>query len=178
MGGAGSGTGEWGWKMKSPIIGIILALTLTGSAVALPARDATYFCNVKAAGGLRYDEQTKVWRSANFKPGNSFVLKLKFVASRTQKSWNDKDEPVNDFSVTLTEEGSNSEKKCYNSRTFKEIITISSINYINCNSSITEYTFNLESNRFLAAYLVGYVGGDDNNDDTPSISGGTCTKIN
>jgi hypothetical protein len=40
-----------------------------------------------------------------------------------------------------------------------------------------DYQFNLRTNRFLGAYLEGYVDGKDNNDDTPFVSGGTCSKI-
>ena len=37
-----------------------------------------------------------------------------------------------------------------------------------------DYRFNLENNRFL---LFGYFDGADNNENTPAVTGGTCTKI-
>ena len=43
--------------------------------------------------------------------------------------------------------------------------------------SLPSYQFNLTNNRFLSIYDFGYIDGRDNNDETPSVSGGTCTKI-
>jgi hypothetical protein len=46
-----------------------------------------------------------------------------------------------------------------------------------CSASLKDYVFNLKQGRFLAVYAVGYVNGFDNNDNTPAIDGGRCTKI-
>jgi len=39
------------------------------------------------------------------------------------------------------------------------------------------YVFNPFTNRFFHIYTAGYISGLDNNDDTPYMAGGTCTKI-
>ena len=43
--------------------------------------------------------------------------------------------------------------------------------------NIEEIAFSRTTMRFRAVYLVGYIDGKDNNDDTPSIKIGTCTKL-
>ena len=40
-----------------------------------------------------------------------------------------------------------------------------------------DYVFSLKTNRFLSIYSIGYMDGEDSNENTPSVSGGTCTKI-
>jgi hypothetical protein len=35
--------------------------------------------------------------------------------------------------------------------------------------NITDYIFNLTNNRYLSAYMYGYVSGKDSNDDTPMV---------
>jgi hypothetical protein len=35
----------------------------------------------------------------------------------------------------------------------------------------------LKAGRFVEAYLMGFITGQDANDDTPLVSGGVCTKI-
>jgi hypothetical protein len=47
---------------------------------------------------------------------------------------------------------------------------------LNCATALFEYKFNLKNNRFLRAYLVGYVNGMNENSNTPYVSGGTCIK--
>jgi hypothetical protein len=47
-----------------------------------------------------------------------------------------------------------------------------------CETILRRYTFGLKYNRFLSTFEAGdYVLGRDREGDTPSISGGTCTKI-
>jgi hypothetical protein len=41
----------------------------------------------------------------------------------------------------------------------------------------TQYEFNVVNHRFLKIAIGQYVDGGDENSDTPSVSGGLCTKI-
>ncbi len=126
--------------------------------------------------GLAYNANSKRWEGVSFKPGKAFVLRMKFVAERQEKVIT-KEETVQDFETTLTEAGTSQPRPCYNLKTFKTVTTVNSFNSLACNSSFTEYRFDFDSNRFIGAYLVGYVGGEDTNKDTPYVTGGTCTKI-
>jgi hypothetical protein len=48
---------------------------------------------------------------------------------------------------------------------------------IDCSAEVRGYRFNFEYKMFLETYVIGYVEEQDSNDDTPSISGGTCARI-
>lgn len=148
-------------------------------AHAIEPRDATYYCAAEAAGGIAYDEQLKRWRSANFRPDKKFVLKLKFLSSAKEKmfEWTGP-EIVNRFSITVTAAGSNTDTPCRNIQDRGAPVDVWGNNdWLRCEASLTEYRFNPANNRFLAAYLIGYLSGLEGNDDTPSIWVGVCTKI-
>ncbi|MCK1459614.1 hypothetical protein IVB34_14755 [Bradyrhizobium sp. 2] len=156
----------------------MIALAST-TARAIEPRDRTYYCTPEAVGGVRYDEQLKKWRSANFRPSGNFVLKLQYVSSRKDRMFSGADEStVHEFKVTVTEAGSSKELPCTNMRDYKLPISVWPDGWVLCSASLSEYKFSPANNRYLAAYLVGFVDGTDNNEDTPSIAVGVCTKIN
>lgn len=161
-----------------PTLWLAFAL-LMDPANAIEARSAAYYCNPEASGGLSYDEQQKKWTSSHFRPGKGFVLKLQLLSSNREKMF-DWTEPstVNRFSVTVTEAGSSRESPCRNLKDYKAPIDVWDEGWLRCEAGLTEYRFNAGNNRFLKAYLVGYVGGDDDNQNTPALTIGVCTKIN
>ena len=153
------------------------------SAHAIEPKNATYYCTIEAAGGLRYDEQLRKWRSANFKPDKPFVLKLQFLTSTKESMFEGAElRGVNKFRVTVTEAGSTSDSACRNVDDYKSPISVWGDGWLRCNASLTEYSFNPSNNRIMTAYLVGYVDGEDNNNNnnnnTPTVAAGVCTKIN
>jgi len=161
--------------MKSdvrPRIGITMRLELETNRFYL----ARFYSEaVEAAGGLSYDERAKKWEGAAFNARDKFVLRLKFLRIRVQKSIFGKDETVYDYSVTTTKAGSNSPSPCEtHSETY---VTVTELGWVVCHSDFQEYRVALKANRFLRGYLLGYIDGKDNNQNTPSIEGGTCTKI-
>jgi hypothetical protein len=144
-------------------------------------RSAAYYCTPEAAGGVRYDDRLKKWTAANFQPGKPFVLKLQFVSTGRERlfDWMKDLSTVNRFSVTLTEAGSSIDVPCNNTKDFKLPVDVwGDDGWLRCEAGVSEYTFNPTANRFMKAYLLGYVSGTDNNDDTPAITIGVCTKIN
>jgi hypothetical protein len=145
---------------------------------AMAPKDASYFCTVEFVGGIAFNQTLKRWDSAKFRPERKFVLKLKYLTTRTQKDLFGKDETVTDFNVTLTEAGSNSPLPCLKTGDdWSAIVPILQYDFVSCTSGLSEHSFNLKKNRFLASYMFGFIDGSDNNDNTPSVSGGTCTKI-
>jgi hypothetical protein len=46
-----------------------------------------------------------------------------------------------------------------------------------CSGARENYIFNFQNNRFLQGFMHGYVNGKDDNRNMPSMSGGTCTRI-
>ena len=59
----------------------------------------------------------------------------------------------------------------------RTIHVIRNIDRVRCNANLTDYIFNLTMGRFLSVYVVGYLDGKDNNEDTPSISGGERNRF-
>lgn len=161
--------------MKILSAAIVVACVPFTTAKAQLGEDASYFCVVEAVGGLAFDERTKKWVGSTFRPDKKFVLRLKRHRTRVQKATFGED-TVHDYNVTLTVAGSNSPSNCGNYP--DKHVTVNELGWVVCKGlGLNEYRFNLKTNRFLSAYLLGYIDGADNNDDTPNISGGTCTKI-
>ncbi len=163
-----------------------LALVLAGlvsisvhSAQAVEPKDASFFCVAEAAGGLFFNAGQKRWVGAVFKANEKFILRLKFIDVKVGTGKFDKDELYANFEVFLTPSGSNFESKCtpLGDRD-KATVAISTYGGFACNANIQEYVFNLNSNRYLNLYYSGYTDGADNNENTPSVTGGVCTKIN
>jgi hypothetical protein len=108
-----------------------------------------------------------------FRPESKFVLRLKYI-----KSWVKDDENVDDYSVTITRLGSTYNAECLDfSQSQHGVVSDRKYTYLRCRANESDYTFNLKNSRFLSVYPNGYVEGEDNNDNTPHVSGGTCTKI-
>ena len=88
-----------------------------------------------------------------------------------------KDEAVANFDVTLTKAGTKDSHPCFSQALDLKVGMTGDYNYLSCDYYPTEYQFNFKNNRFLSYYKFGYLNGKDTNDDTPAVSGGTCTKI-
>jgi len=157
---------------------LVAALLPTTPTYAIEAKDTSYFCGVEFSAGLAFNKSTKQWRSAKLKPTKKFVLRLKFLSSGIRKDDLGNDESVSDFNVTVTDAGSDNPLPCYPSQPQKSSITTKLDDpWFSCSAGLYDLNINLGKNRFLAAHLVGYVNGLDVTGDTPTVSGGTCTKI-
>jgi hypothetical protein len=157
---------------------LVAAFLPTTSTYAIEARDTSYFCGVEFSAGLAFSKSTKKWKSAKLRPTRKFVLRLKFLASGIRKDRLGNDESAGDFNVTVTDAGSDNPTPCYPSQPEKYSITTKLDDpWFSCSAGLYDFNINLGKNRFLAASLVGYVNGQDVTGDTPTVSGGTCTKI-
>lgn len=157
---------------------VTIAVLAAMPAYAIEPKNAAYYCTTDATSGVKYNPQLQKWTSASFKPDKPFVIKLDFLNSRRQKQfdWTELS-TVNSFTVTVTEAGSNEARPCKDMKDYKGPVEVWDDGWVRCNVAFSEMRFNPANNRYLSAYLVGYVGGD-NGGDTPAISIGTCTKIN
>jgi hypothetical protein len=174
-----SGTVKVREALVRAFIGVlVLILTSSGSAVA-QSRDAAYYCVAEASGGLKYNETTRKWEGASLRPEAKFVLRMNFLRARVQKEEYPSvvaEEKVNDYTVTVTTSGQNIGVDCISQYPSKTVTMYESGTF-RCYTAEIEYVFNVRTNRFLAIHRVGYVNGEDKDDSTPSIQGGTCTKI-
>ncbi|MGY4502000.1 hypothetical protein ACVWYH_005957 [Bradyrhizobium sp. GM24.11] len=154
---------------------LLAALLISTSAMA----DASYFCTVESSGGIAFNKSTNKWESTRFRPTEKFVLKMTFSRSFNRKGAFDA-ERVDENFVTLTAAGKSYASPCVNYFFYghSEDNSVPVVdNFFRCSASSQDYMFNLNTHRFLQTYLAGYVDGTDNNDDTPSVAAGTCTKI-
>ena len=153
---------------------LVLAYGL--SATAQPLNDGVYLCTKEFSGGLAYDAKTKKWHSTTFKPDGKFVLRLKYTGQIIEKTFGSEKIAYYQYDIMLTPAGTSEEYSCIDPGG-RKTVSIRDRLYFRCGSLSGYYAFDLQNNRFLQAYLEGYVGGRDNNDDTPFVAGGTCSKI-
>src|SRR5262245_6976474 len=152
-------------QRSSTILGLLCLLT---SLAFAQSKDVAYRCVGEPAGGLSYNEQTKKWEGASFRPQQQFVLRMKFVRAR---------ENVSDYGATATTSGKDTGLPCTTTDTEETVTVVDSDRSFSCTTVAYDYVFNLSTNRFLSMYVYGYVDGKDSNDNTPVVEGGTCTKI-
>ena len=153
-----------------------------GFAIGFPVfveaqqHDGSYYCVTEFSGGVAYDETLKKWESARFRPTGTFIVNFKYVGPHLygDQSYTD------DYFVTVTPSGSDKTETCrtHNEEVSEKIEFTRGVGRGDCETSMYRYTFGLKYNRFLRTFeWGGYVIGMDRKTDTPSISGGTCTKI-
>jgi hypothetical protein len=143
-------------------------------AFGFERRDGAYYCTEKFSAGLVYNDATKEWQGAVFRNRRNFVMKLSFletVKSTLGSLNNDKDK----YDVHITDEGSSLAIPCSPENAEWPGIDVNSQMW--CNAGLNEYQFNFNNHRFISVYAVGYFNGADDNKNTPSISGGLCTKL-
>ena len=95
--------------MKKIIWCLWLFLAMPSMAFGLQRRDGTYYCTVKFAGGLEYDQSLKEWQGAILKPSRNFVMKLTFRQTVKGPDRDEYDkgqtEDRDEYDVTINEEG-------------------------------------------------------------------------
>jgi len=144
---------------------VVAAMTVAVS-FAQQTKEGAYSCAAESSGGIFYNDRTKKWEGTGFRPLSKFVLKLKYVRTTA-----DGDE----YAATITPGGRNDALPCLSYRT--QLARINELGFLVCRTEFYNYKFNLKAGRFVEAYLMGYINGQDINDDTPLVSGGVCTKI-
>jgi hypothetical protein len=152
-----------------------LVLSISSAALSLERRDGAYYCTVKFSGGVAYNDALKRWEGATFKLGPNFVLKLSFRQTTKAPAGSflsDSDE----YDVTITEEGNSDTTLCmgFDGKPPSMISPYMSCTWL---LGLYEFQFDFDNHRFTRIFRAGYIDGGDKYSDTPSISGGLCTKI-
>jgi hypothetical protein len=139
--------------------------------------DGSYYCVTEFSGGVAYDETLKKWESTRFRPNEKFIVQFKYIGPHPPyagQSYTD------DYFVTITPSGSDKMEACktYYKEASDRIEFTRDVGRGDCQTFLHRYIFGLKYKRFLRTFESGgYVNGMDEETDTPSISGGTCTKI-
>jgi hypothetical protein len=166
--------------MKVVLTTIVILISMVGQpcrALSLEPRNASFYCKVEFSGGIAFNEMSKRWDSAQFLPIKRFVLKLQFISNDVRKDGRGNDENVTNFGATITKDESNMPDSWFPSGCQTNITVKLDDPWFSCSSGVTNYNINLGHHRFLSSYMAGYVNGSNNNDDMPSVSGGTCTQF-
>lgn len=136
------------------------------ASFAQAVKEGAYSCTAESSGGIFFNDRTKKWEGTGFRALSKFVLRLKYVRTTAE---------VDEYAVTITPAGRNDALPCLSYRT--QLAQINELGFLVCRTEFYNYKFNLKAGRFVEAYLMGYITGQDINDDTPLVSGGVCTKI-
>jgi len=157
--------------------GLLLVLAMPSMVLGLERRDGAYYCAVKFAGGIAYNNDLKQWEGSTFKPTRNFVMKLSFRETTKYSSPTVVFEYRDEYDVAITEEGDTITTSCLGLDAKPP--SIDQFAFMSCSraNGVYEYKFNFDNNRFIQVYTAGYTNGADNNNDTPAILGGICTKI-
>lgn len=151
-------------------------LISTAMSHAQTPSNFTYFCTAEFAGGLVFNQKTKKWEAGTRKVADKFVLRGKFRPSGIEKTPSEKLKL--EYEVTITKSGTSFAQHCEGTGSNFNVLVSSSLDTeFSCESAFDNYIFNLTSNRFMRAYLIGFVEGADSAANEPHIAGGTCTKI-
>lgn len=152
--------------------GVIAAVTVTAPAAFGSDYSGAYLCVQEFGGGIHYDEQAKRWESTTFRPDGKFVIHLRKSGEIPAFEGSDVKEDI--YNVTISEFGDANAQPCYGNASGGQVQAWGAL--LICRS-LTEYRVNFENLRFLEAYPIGYLSGIENNDNTPSMMGGTCAKV-
>ena len=151
-------------RSKHFLASLLSILTLT---LSVEAEDSdSYICVADQTTGFTFEQGT--WKSTNFKEDRKFLFKRE-VAQHDGPNWNSGDKIW-----SMSELGQeNSSMLC------SDKVNLSSgpivLDDIVCHG-FTNVKFNKKSLRVLLSYFVGFTDGD-NNDNTPTITIGKCSKL-
>jgi hypothetical protein len=171
-----------GRSFLKSIVAISVILNVVPCFAAQPIKDARYYCVADFGGGLFYNDATHKWEGVGFGAHeHKFVLHVQFDKAGIWKPVDDLDEkvPVNYYKITVADPGIPVEEDCLGTNKYgsSPFVIDEFTGVLMCHSGLYDYRFQLGTNRFLSAYLWGFVDGKDKNEDNPSVDGGTCTKI-
>ena len=111
----------------------------------------TYLCVPSKITGFSYDGATKSWEQTRFTTDDSKKLLVKV---NNQWEWRSFGQQFGDKCGVMSDAG-----------------------WINCRLLFGTLRFNKNNLRYIQTYTVGYTDGVNNNDNTPSITIGTCTPL-
>jgi hypothetical protein len=149
-------------------------LTLIGVLAHAEPQNVSYFCSADATAALKYDPSTGKWAGAQLRADARFTLKLVFNRSYTRK-FTYAEEQVDEYLANVIPLSGNA-VPCL---TVTDTDAVNSVAIVKgafrCSTMTQQYEFNIDKNRYFKTYNFGYINGS--NDDIPTITGGTCIKI-
>jgi len=142
----------------------------------------SYACTVRNSAGIYYDQALKDWRPSVLENGGGFIIDVAETGTSAENS-------LNEIATSYTIRIIDSEKKTASNCTVVENTSsgeprlivehnIANNGRVGCQASLTDYRFNFSTLRFVIPYTGQYfLDGIDAEGDTPSITAGTCEKM-
>lgn len=171
--------------MKKMAISTLLAVQLIAPNMTFAQSNkdysGTYLCIADASGGIRYDDASNQWVGTRFNTDKRYILTAKANGLVNDPIF---DLPKMTYIITWKQHGANWDEfmsGCWTvSDELRKINPMSSyldFGSLNCRAYGGPLTVNFNNLRFMSTYLYGFVDGMDNNENTPFIHVGKCTKI-
>jgi hypothetical protein len=157
---------------------ISILAALTWPATAAPDYSGTYLCVTEAAGGLWFNKSADRWEGATFTPEGKRVVRVTRAGVGIEKNFTGKDVEVSRYTVMVKAFGEASEQQCF-ARFGKDrnVALEGDSAWIWCSAMLDDFQVNFANGRFLSVYPIGFVDGDDTNENTPHVQGGRCERI-
>lgn len=127
---------------------------------SVSAEDITYLCVSEESTGFYYEKGSWGRRYFNVSEDKYILRKIK----EGEFGFKDKENPYGVFELG----GKHPTIRCFISEHSNDFI---------CRVGFGQFFFSPESGRFIKTYTAGYWDGVDNNDNTPNITRGRCSKI-
>jgi hypothetical protein len=151
----------------------VICLALPAATQAQEPRDTAYRCTEEFSGGLAFDAANDRWRGNTFRVAEKFSLQMTFMGSSVRKTTAGENRRVSEFDVYIADATGRNPQPCFGGEGRPVGVEFGQLA---CKRGLYDYKFNLTTNRFLYSYTVGYLDGRNNNENTPHITGGTCTR--
>jgi hypothetical protein len=135
----------------------------------------SYLCIPDAAGGVYFDEASKRWQGAIFNvEDKKLVVSIKVLGLKEYKIlFSTLSEMVLDYEVKVSVIG---REGLYCNTPNGEPLAIYESGIFQC-GLLYKYRFDLNKLRYVEFYTAGFVDGIDNNDNTPAVTVGRCSKF-
>lgn len=144
--------------------------------------NGSYACTVRNSAGIYYDKSLKDWRPSVLESGGSFIVDVAETGNSAENSLN---EIATSYSIRIIDSEKKSATRCTEVEntpggepTLIVEHNISKNGRVGCQASLTDYRFNFSTLRFIIPYTgLYFLDGIDAEGDTPSITAGTCEKM-
>ncbi len=139
----------------------------------------SYLCLAEVSGGVAYDDTSKKWTGTPFRADGKYIVKVENIGTK-QLKLEVHDEVVALYSIKVSKFGESVRDldQCIGlGKKRDEPFPFTKEGRFRCATLGTDWTVNLAAGRYLKAYLWGFTGGEDNNDNTPFVEIGLCSKL-